>query len=52
MTAKLATLDCEDCGRVLRVLQPHEAQIVAEQPYRFVVWCEPCGTARVEEEGL
>ncbi|WP_159600239.1 hypothetical protein [Agromyces humi] len=36
------TLDCQDCGRVLRKLTPAEAQRVAYRPYSFIVFCNDC----------
>lgn len=44
------TLDCQDCGDVVRVLTDAEAQQVAHSPYNFVVYCTSCGAAR-EREG-
>ena len=36
------TLDCQDCGMVLRKLTDAEAQQVAENPYNFTVYCATC----------
>lgn len=44
------TLDCQDCGDVVRVLTDAEAQAVARNPYNFVVYCPACGKAR-EQDG-
>jgi uncharacterized protein with PIN domain len=37
-----STLDCQDCGDVVRTLSPAEQQEVAERPYDFVVYCRSC----------
>lgn len=37
-----ATLECQDCGEVVRILSPAEAQRVAVNPYNFVVLCADC----------
>ena len=34
------TLDCQTCGKVLRVLSPAENQQVALNPQNFIVYCE------------
>lgn len=44
------TLDCQDCGRVLRRLTPAEAQQVAANPYNFIGYCPQC--ARENEAAL
>lgn len=36
------TLDCQQCGDVVRRLEPAEAQQVAADPYRFIVYCTTC----------
>ena len=36
------TLDCQDCGVVLRRLTLAEAQQVAANPYNFIVFCRNC----------
>ncbi|WP_157497207.1 hypothetical protein [Leifsonia sp. Leaf264] len=37
------TLDCQNCGGVLRKLTAAEAQQVAANPYNFIAFCSPCG---------
>lgn len=44
-----ATLDCQDCGEVIRRLSMGEAQRVAHNPENFIVWCRPCGRAQARE---
>lgn len=39
---KPPTLDCQDCGDVLRVLTQAEYKIVAERPYDFIFYCRLC----------
>ena len=39
-------MDCQDCGKVLRVLAPEEAQKVAAQPYNYVLLCAACRADR------
>ncbi|AMS02558.1 hypothetical protein BJD55_gp009 [Gordonia phage Yvonnetastic] len=36
------TLDCQDCGQVVRVLSSSEADMVAMDPYNYIVYCGPC----------
>jgi len=36
------TLDCQDCGVVMRWLSPAEAAEVARRPYDFIVYCPSC----------
>lgn len=36
------TLDCQTCGKVLKVLSPAEAQKVALNPQDFIVDCSDC----------
>jgi hypothetical protein len=36
------TLDCQQCGEVVRELSNYEAQQVARAPYNFVVYCRWC----------
>lgn len=36
------TLDCQICGKVLRVLTTAETQKVAANPYNYVVFCGEC----------
>jgi hypothetical protein len=36
------TLDCQECGEILKHLTPAEAQQVADNPYNFIVYCKPC----------
>lgn len=44
-----ATLDCQDCGSVVKVLSESERQEVADNPYNFIVYCRDCRKARIEE---
>ena len=44
------TLDCQDCGDVVRRLSPSEAQEVAQAPYSFIVYCELCRADRAREQ--
>lgn len=37
------TLDCQNCGIVLKELSNAEAQKVARDPYKFIAFCGPCG---------
>ena len=51
------TLDCQACGRVIRVLTAGEAQQVAERPYDFVIYCrdrlcQDAALADARREGL
>jgi uncharacterized protein with PIN domain len=39
------TLDCQDCGTVLRNLSDEEAQAVATNPYNFICYCRNCRKA-------
>lgn len=36
------TLDCQQCGKILRELSCSEAQQVAANPYNFIVYCTLC----------
>lgn len=36
------TLDCQDCGVVLKHLTAAEAQLVANYPQNFIVRCPTC----------
>jgi uncharacterized protein with PIN domain len=36
------TLDCQQCGNVIRELTPDEAQQVSYNPYNFIVYCHTC----------
>jgi hypothetical protein len=36
------TLDCQDCGAILRVLSDAEASQVAANPYNYIVYCNSC----------
>lgn len=40
------TLDCQDCGTVLRKLTAAEARQVADNPYNFIVFCRSCAAAQ------
>ena len=44
-----STLDCQDCGKILRELSPGEQQAVARNPEKFIVYCLECARARREE---
>lgn len=44
-----ATLDCQDCGAIVRRLSWDEAQKVANDPYAFIAFCHEHGKARMEE---
>lgn len=46
---KPEVLECQDCGDVVKVLEPVEAQQVAEKPYNFIVYCARC--KREQSEG-
>lgn len=35
-------LECQNCGEVLQELSPAQAQQVAADSYRFVVFCRRC----------
>ena len=37
-----STLDCQDCGIILRELNASETQQVADNPYNYVVYCSYC----------
>ena len=43
------TLDCQDCGSVVKVLSEKERQEVADNPYNFIVYCLDCRKRRFEE---
>lgn len=43
------TLDCQDCGAVVKKLTHDEAQMVAANPYNYVAYCPPC---RRYQQGL
>lgn len=49
MAERQSTLDCQDCGDVVRKLTDAEAHEVAREPYNFVVYCGPCRVARQRE---
>lgn len=49
MSASDPTLDCQDCGIVIRRLSPAEAQRVADNPYNFILYCRPCQEAVLRE---
>ena len=36
------TIDCQDCGVVLRKLTDAQAQQVAANPYNFIAYCNTC----------
>lgn len=35
-------LECQQCGDVVQRLSEAEAQMVAANPYNFIVYCPPC----------
>lgn len=37
-----ATLDCQSCGELLRVLSDSEAQQVAHYPHNYILFCANC----------
>jgi uncharacterized protein with PIN domain len=37
-----STLDCQDCGAILKRLTNAEAQQVADNPYNFIAFCRSC----------
>jgi hypothetical protein len=37
-----SVLECQSCGEILRQLSHSEAQMVADNPYNYVVWCAQC----------
>lgn len=39
------TLNCQDCGDVVKALTDAEAQMVAANPHNYIVWCAPCRRA-------
>lgn len=42
MASTEPTLDCQQCGAILRFLTPAEVQKVAANPYNYVMFCGPC----------
>jgi hypothetical protein len=36
------TLDCQQCGQILRELTPAEARKVADSPENFIIYCKSC----------
>jgi uncharacterized protein with PIN domain len=40
------TIDCQDCGTVLRKLSDEQAQEVARNPYNFIFYCSACRGGR------
>lgn len=46
---KRHTLDCQDCGEVLRELTLAEAQLVAANPHNYIVYCRECGFERAKD---
>lgn len=42
MSYRADTLDCQDCGDVIKRLTPSEAQQVAANPYNYIGYCIPC----------
>jgi hypothetical protein len=46
-----STLDCQDCGDVVRKLTDSEALEVAREPYNFIVYCWSCKRDRMKEQG-
>jgi hypothetical protein len=37
-----STLDCQQCGNIVKELTIAEAQQVAYNPYNFIVYCHTC----------
>lgn len=44
------TLDCQTCGTPLRRLTLAEAQMVAANPYNYIVDCYACARERMLHE--
>jgi hypothetical protein len=44
------TLNCQACGAVVRKLTASEAQMVARNPYNYVVFCPGHRNLAIEEE--
>lgn len=44
------TLDCQTCGKVLKVLTSAEAQRVAFAPQNYIVDCESCRREAMTKE--
>lgn len=40
------TLDCQDCGAVLKTLTPAQAGQIADHPERFIVFCRTAPKTR------
>lgn len=36
------SLECQGCGKVIKILTEYENQQVADNPYNFVGYCESC----------
>lgn len=49
---KLEHLECDRCGDWLRELSNSEAQQVARDPYKYIVYCRLCKKDIEEELGL
>ncbi len=43
------SLDCQDCGTVVRWLTDAEAQQVARDPYAYIAFCFAHGEARMRD---
>lgn len=41
-------LECQDCGKVIRVLTEYENQQVSHDPYKYLGYCEECYKARYQ----
>lgn len=45
-----ATIDCQNCGDVLRILSNEERQEVSYNPYNYIFFCKSC--KKDEEERM
>jgi hypothetical protein len=43
-----SVIECQICGTKLRDLNHREAQMVANNPYNYILYCTPC--AKEEQE--
>ena len=39
---QVSTLDCQQCGEVIRKLSLAEVRMVAESPYNYIAYCRLC----------
>ena len=42
-------LECEDCGRIIKTLTEYENQRMADKPYDFISYCDPCKASRAKK---